>query len=729
MAGELEFDLGGFVREAAGAIQVKPEQVESAVRLLEDGNTLPFIARYRREATRGLDERQLRQIEDLLAKSKELTARKSTILRTISDQGKLTPQLQREILDCGDARRLEELYLPFRPRRRTRAAAARERGLQPLADALLGTVRLPAPRAQFLRQFVDVEKGVADEAAALQGACDIVAEVWADDAENRRRVAERIRQGQLRSEVKSGKSEEGARFRDYFDSRQRVKGLPGHRFLALQRGEAEGILKLKLEADDEAGEAELVRRVIPGTAAEFRRELETAAGDCYSRLLRPAAETTVLQELRERADLEAVEVFAKNLRDLLMAAPAGPRTTIGIDPGFRTGCKVAIVDGTGKFVASETIYPTPPRSDVQHAEAVLLGLIREHRPELIAIGNGTASRETEKFVAELIRRHGLELTKVMVSEAGASVYSASEAAIAEYPDLDVTVRGAISIAHRLQDPLAELVKIDPKSIGVGQYQHDVDQPLLQRVLEREVESCVNAVGVDVNTASAALLSRVAGIGSVLAKRIVGWRDQNGSFSTRQDLLQVPRLGQKAFQQAAGFLRIRSGREPLDASAVHPEQYPLVRRIAERLQQPVEKLIGNEQLPERVNAADLATGEFGELTVRDVLAELARPGRDPRREFRTAKFTEAVSELEQLHPGMVLEGVVTNVTKFGAFVDIGVHQDGLVHISQLADRFVRDPSEVVSAGDIVRVTVVEVDVQRRRIALSCRSQGNGGGQGG
>jgi uncharacterized protein len=542
-------------------------------------------------------------------------------------------------------------------------------------------------------------------------------------------VAERIRQGQLRSEVKSGKSEEGARFRDYFDSRQRVKGLPGHRFLALQRGEAEGILKLKLEADDEAGEAELVRRVIPGTAAEFRRELETAAGDCYSRLLRPAAETTVLQELRERADLEAVEVFAKNLRDLLMAAPAGPRTTIGIDPGFRTGCKVAIVDGTGKFVASETIYPTPPRSDVQHAEAVLLGLIREHRPELIAIGNGTASRETEKFVAELIRRHGLELTKVMVSEAGASVYSASEAAIAEYPDLDVTVRGAISIAHRLQDPLAELVKIDPKSIGVGQYQHDVDQPLLQRVLEREVESCVNAVGVDVNTASAALLSRVAGIGSVLAKRIVGWRDENGSFATRQDLLQVPRLGQKAFQQAAGFLRIRSGREPLDASAVHPEQYPLVRRIAERLQQPVEKLIGNEQLPERVNAADLATGEFGELTVRDVLAELARPGRDPRREFRTAKFTEAVSELEQLHPGMVLEGVVTNVTKFGAFVDIGVHQDGLVHISQLADRFVRDPSEVVSAGDIVRVTVVEVDVQRRRIALSCRSQGSGGGQGG
>jgi uncharacterized protein len=379
-----------------------------------------------------------------------------------------------------------------------------------------------------------------------------------------------------------------------------------------------------------------------------------------------------------------------------------------------------VVDGTGKFLAAETIYPTPPRSDVQQAESVLLGLIREHRAELIAIGNGTASREAEKFVADVIRRSGLKMTQVMVSEAGASVYSASETAIAEYPDLDVTVRGAISIAHRLQDPLAELVKIDPRSIGVGQYQHDVDQPLLQRVLEREVESCVNAVGVDLNTASAALLSRVAGIGPVLAKRIVGWRDEEGSFAVRQDLLRVPRLGQKAFQQAAGFLRIRGGREPLDASAVHPEQYPLVRQIAKRLELPAEQLIGNEQLPARVSVQELASAEFGELTVRDVLAELARPGRDPRREFRTAKFTEAISELEQLQPGMVLEGVVTNVTKFGAFVDIGVHQDGLVHISQLADRFVRDPAEVVSAGDIIRVTVLEVDVQRRRISLSCRA---------
>jgi uncharacterized protein len=428
-----------------------------------------------------------------------------------------------------------------------------------------------------------------------------------------------------------------------------------------------------------------------------------------------------LGELREKADLEAVEVFARNLHDLLMAAPAGPRTTIGVDPGFRTGCKLAVVDGTGKFLAAETVYPTPPRSDLEQSERVLLRLIREHRVELIAIGNGTASREADKFVADVLRKHAIEVTRVMVSEAGASVYSASESAIEEYPELDVTIRGAISIAHRLQDPLAELVKIDPKSIGVGQYQHDVDQPLLQKALEREVESCVNAVGVDLNTASAALLSRVAGIGPVLAKRIVGWRDEHGRFTTRRELLKVPRLGQKAFQQAAGFLRIRGGQEPLDASAVHPEQYPLVQQISTALKVPVTQLVGNERLVSDLKAEQFVSTEFGGFTVRDVLAELARPGRDPRREFRTARFTEAVSELEQLQPGMVLEGIVTNVTKFGAFVDIGVHQDGLVHISQLADRFIRDPAEVVSAGDIVRVTVLEVDTARRRISLTCRPQ--------
>lgn len=715
------FLMDRFLQETSVRLQVRPEQVDGAVRLLEDGNTIPFIARYRREATRGLDERQLRQIEDLLGKARDLAARKSTILSTIAEQGKLTPQLQLEIIACSDPARLEDLYLPWRPRRRTRAAAARERGLQPLADILLSNAPLPEPRAQLLKRFLSADKGVPDEAAALQGACDIAAELWADDPENRRRAAARIRQGDLRSEVKPGKSEEGARFRDYFDCRQRVAGLPGHRFLALQRGETEGVLRLRFETDDEAATRELCHHVLRNTNPAFSTELQSAAEDCYLRLLRPGAETAVLSEMREKADLEAVEVFAKNLHDLLMAAPAGPRTTIGVDPGFRTGCKLAVVDGTGKFLAAETVYPTPPRSELEHSERVLLRLIREHHVELIAIGNGTASREADKFVADVLRKHSIEVTRVMVSEAGASVYSASESAIEEYPELDVTIRGAISIAHRLQDPLAELVKIDPKSIGVGQYQHDVDQPLLQKALEREVESCVNAVGVDLNTASAALLSRVAGIGTVLAKRIVGWRDEHGRFMTRRELLKVPRLGQKAFQQAAGFLRIRGGQEPLDASAVHPEQYPLVQQISLTLQVPVTALVGNERLVSGLKAEQFVSSEFGGFTVRDVLAELARPGRDPRREFRTARFTESVSEMEQLQPGMVLEGVVTNVTKFGAFVDIGVHQDGLVHISQLADRFIRDPAEVVSAGDIIRVTVLEVDTARKRIALTCRAQ--------
>ncbi|MFM7058243.1 MAG: Tex family protein [Planctomycetota bacterium] len=710
-----------FVQQTAVGLNVRPDQVDGAVRLLQDGNTIPFIARYRREATRGLDERQLRHIEDSLAKARELAARKATILRTIAEQGKLTPSLRQEITSCSDPARLEDLYLPFRPRRRTRAATARERGLQPLADLLLTPAPLPEPRAQLLSRFVHPENGVPDAAAAIQGACDIAAEIWADDVENRRRTAARLRQGDLRSDVKTGKADEGARFRDYFDCRQRVAGLPGHRFLALQRGESEGVLRLRFEVDDEAAIRELARHVLQGTNPAFASELQQTAADCYTRLLRPTAETTVLNELRQLADQEAVEVFAKNLHDLLMAAPAGPRSTLGVDPGFRTGCKLAVVDGTGKFLAAETIYPTPPRLDLQQSETVLLRLIRDHQVELIAVGNGTASREAEKFVADVLRKHGLEVTKVMVSEAGASVYSASEAAIEEYPDLDVTIRGAISIAHRLQDPLAELVKIDPKAIGVGQYQHDVDQPRLHKALEREVESCVNAVGVDLNTASAALLSRVAGIGTVLAKRIVSWRDKNGSFPTRRQLLQVPRLGQKAFQQAAGFLRIRGGPEPLDASAVHPEQYPLVQKIAATLQTSPAQLVGNERLIAGLNVAQFVSPEFGEFTVRDVLSELARPGRDPRREFRTARFTDSVSELEQLLPGMVLEGVVTNVTKFGAFVDIGVHQDGLIHISQLADRFIRDPSEVVSAGDVVRVTVLEVDLPRRRISLSRRSQ--------
>ncbi|MEY3226191.1 MAG: ribosomal protein, partial [Planctomycetota bacterium] len=610
-------------------------------------------------------------------------------------------------------------YLPFKPRKRTRAAMARERGLQPLADLLLAQQPLQQKPLEVLARFKNPALDVPDEHSALQGACDIVAETWAENPQNRRMTCELAARGELTASVRKGREEEGARFSNYFSFRERIASMPSHRFLALQRGESEGILKLHLELDDELGCRRLAENVLKNPRFEFHSELRSTVTDCFQRLLRPAAESSVLQQHREKADAEAVDVFARNLRDLLMAAPAGQHVTIGIDPGFRTGCKLAVVDSTGQFLASETIFPTPPREDLQHAENVLLKLIRQHNVRLIAIGNGTASRETDRFVADVLKRHNLSITQVSVSEAGASVYSASETAIAEYPDLDVTVRGAVSIAHRLQDPLAELVKIDPRSIGVGQYQHDVDQTLLRKALDREVESCVNAVGVDLNTASAPLLTHVAGIGTVLAGKIVAWRNENGPFASRRDLLKVPRLGQKAFQQAAGFLRIRGGTEPLDGSAVHPEQYPLVQKMARRLQLDPAKLIGSQQLIAQLSPAEFISSDAGEFTVRDVLAELARPGRDPRSEFRTARFADGISEIEHLQPGMELEGIITNVTKFGAFVDIGVHQDGLIHISQLADHFIKDPAEVVSAGQIVHVTVLEIDTARRRIALRKR----------
>ena len=713
------FSLQVFCQQVAAALKVSPNRVDGAATLLDDGNTIPFIARYRKEATGGLDERQLRHIEDALATARELAGRRNTILKSIFEQGKLTPELQQQILACSDQRSLEELYLPFKPRKRTRAAMARERGLQPLADLLLAQQPLLQKPLEVLARFKNPALDVPDEHSALQGACDIVAETWAENPQNRRMTCELAARGELTASVRKGREEEGARFSNYFSFRERIASMPSHRFLALQRGESEGILKLHLELDDELGCRRLAENVLKNPRFEFHSELRSTVTDCFQRLLRPAAESSVLQQHREKADAEAVDVFARNLHDLLMAAPAGQHVTIGIDPGFRTGCKLAVVDSTGQFLASETIFPTPPREDLQHAENVLLKLIRQHNVRLIAIGNGTASRETDRFVADVLKRHNLSITQVSVSEAGASVYSASETAIAEYPDLDVTVRGAVSIAHRLQDPLAELVKIDPRSIGVGQYQHDVDQTLLRKALDREVESCVNAVGVDLNTASAPLLTHVAGIGTVLAGKIVAWRNENGPFASRRDLLKVPRLGQKAFQQAAGFLRIRGGTEPLDGSAVHPEQYPLVQKMARRLQLDPAKLIGSQQLIAQLSPAEFISSDAGEFTVRDVLAELARPGRDPRSEFRTARFADGISEIEHLQPGMELEGIVTNVTKFGAFVDIGVHQDGLIHISQLADHFIKDPAEVVSAGQIVHVTVLEIDTARRRIALRKR----------
>jgi uncharacterized protein len=596
--------------------------------------------------------------------------------------------------------------------------------LQPLADLLLRQEPLRRPKSEILRPFVSPENDVPDEEAALQGACDIVAEHWSEDAGARRWLVQQAAEsGRIVAQVRRGKKDDNSKFAMYFDHREPLRRVPSHRLLAMKRGEAEEVLRVGLELDDDAALRTLRRQWITNPRFEFHQDLERTAEDCYRRLLLPATESAALQQAKERADEEAIAVFAKNLRELLLAAPAGPYVTIGIDPGFRTGCKVAVVDGTGKFLAHTTLYPTPPHNDVEGAGRKLRELIARFDAKRIAIGNGTASRETDAFVSDVLRTSGLDLTKVVVSESGASIYSASEVAAAEYPDLDVTVRGAISIAHRLQDPLAELVKLDPKSIGVGQYQHDVDQTRLRQCLDREVDSCVNAVGVDVNTASASLLSHVAGIGPKLAQRIVEHRDTHGRFERREQLMAVPKLGPKAYEQAAGFLRIRDGQQPLDNSAVHPESYYVVERMAARLSVPARQLVGNPNLAATLNASDFVDQQVGLPTIRDILAELAKPGRDPRSEFRAVQFTEGVHELEDVRQGMVLEGIVTNVTRFGAFVDIGVHQDGLIHISQLANAFVQDPSDVVSVGDVVRVKVLEVDHERRRISLS-RKQASG-----
>ena len=712
------FDLDKTIAAIAKALGIGQDQVRATIELLEAGNTIPFIARYRKEATRALDEIALRAIEEALAKARELGARKTTILKTIDEQGQLTVALRRQIEECDDKKVLEDLYLPFKPKRRTRATIARERGLQPLADLLLRQERLGKSRSDVLRAFVSAEKEVPDEAAALQGACDIVAEQWSEDANTRGWLAKHAAQsGHIVSKVKRGKNEEAAKFEMYFDHQELCKRVPSHRFLAMKRGEAEGLLRVGIAVDDEVVGRRLKQELVRNPQFEFHKELLATVDDCYERLLMPATESAVLQELKEQADKEAIGVFARNLRELLLAAPAGPKVTIGLDPGFRTGCKVAVVDGTGKYLANTTIYPTPPRNDTEHAAATLKALIAKYDAKLIAIGNGTASRETDMFVTKLLKAEKLDVTKVVVSESGASVYSASEMAAKEHPDLDVTVRGALSIARRLQDPLAELVKIDPKAIGVGQYQHDVSQPQLKKSLDWEVESCVNSVGVDVNMASAPLLSYVAGIGPKLADGIVAYRNANGRFADRRQICKVPKLGPKAFEQAAGFLRIRDGSQPLDNSAVHPESYPVVERMAASLKVSTGQLVGNAALASRLKADEFVDGQVGLPTVRDILSELAKPGRDPRSEFKIATFADDVHELEDLREGMILEGAVTNVTRFGAFVDIGVHQDGLVHISELDNQFVQDPSDVVAVGDVVRVKVLEVDLERRRIALS------------
>ncbi|MGA1371974.1 MAG: Tex family protein [Pseudomonadales bacterium] len=709
----------------AADIGARPQQVEAASALLDGGATVPFIARYRKEATGGLDDIQLRTLEERLHALRELEARRATIVETLTAQGNLTAELAGRIDAATTRSELEDLYLPYRPKRRTRAEIARERGLGPLADTLLADRSLvPETVAE---SFLNDE--VPDVRAALEGARDILCERFAENADLVGTLRSYLRErAVLRAEVISGKEAEAAKYADYFDHREPWARVPGHRAQAMLRGRSEGLLALDLEIDQDLPETQ--RPVEKMIARGFAITSDNGATETWLRdvvrwtwrvRLSVNLSADLMVELRQRAEETAIDVFARNLKDLLLAAPAGPRATLGLDPGIRTGVKAAVVDRTGKLLETATLYPFAPRNDVRGAENGIRALIARHGVELIAIGNGTASRETEQLVANLLRQEpDPRPTPVVVSEAGASVYSASAVASAEFPDVDVALRGAISIARRLQDPLAELVKIEPRSIGVGQYQHDVDQSRLSRSLDAVVEDAVNAVGVDLNTASAPLLARVAGVGPTLADAIVAHRDQHGAFQSRQALLNVHRLGPRTFEQCAGFLRIRDGEDPLDATAVHPEAYPVARRIVAACGRSVQSLMGDAEALARVPATDFTDERFGLPTVRDILSELEKPGRDPRPEFRTARFAADVHTLEDLRPGMTLEGAVTNVAAFGAFVDIGVHQDGLVHISELADRYVKDPRDVVRAGQIVQVRVLDIDVARRRIALSMRA---------
>jgi uncharacterized protein len=710
----------------AEELGVRPQQVEAAVSLLDEGSTVPFIARYRKEVTGSLDDTQLRHLEERLRYLRELDERRASILSSIEEQGKLTPELAREIKLADTKTRLEDLYLPYKQKRRTKGQIALEAGLGELADALFNDPNL-APETEAER-FVDAEKGFADVKAVLEGAKYILMERFAEDATLLASLRGFLKENAtLSARLVAGKEQEGAKFSDYFEHDENLKGMPSHRALAIFRGRNEGVLSIALKVGEELpgtmhpGEVMIGERF--GVANQGRaadKWLAEVVRWTWKVKLYTHLETDLLGELREAAEGEAINVFARNLHDLLLAAPAGPRATLGLDPGLRTGCKVAVVDATGKLLETATVYPHVPHNKWDETLAILGKLCAKHSVELVAFGNGTASRETDKLVVELIKKYpALKLTKIMVSEAGASVYSASELAAREFPELDVSLRGAVSIARRLQDPLAELVKIDPKSIGVGQYQHDVSQLQLARSLDAVVEDCVNAVGVDVNTASAALLARISGLNATLAQNIVSYRDANGAFKTRNELKKVSRLGEKTFEQAAGFLRVMSGDNPLDASAVHPETYPLVQRIAETTSRDIRSLIGDSAFLKRLDPAKFTDETFGLPTVTDILKELDKPGRDPRPEFKTAEFQEGVESLKDLKPGMVLEGVVTNVTNFGAFVDIGVHQDGLVHISALSEKFVKDPYEVVKAGDIVRVKVMEVDIPRNRVGLSMR----------
>lgn len=715
-----------ITEKIAAELNVAAARIQAAIDLLDDGATVPFVARYRKEATGGLDDTQLRTLAERLQYLRELQERKRTVLSSIEEQGKLTDELRQSIAAVDNKTALEDIYLPYKPKRRTKAQIAREHGLAPLAEALLNQPQLnPEAEAQNY-----LNENVADSKAALDGARAIMMEQFAEDATLIGHLRDKLwREGEIHATVLEGQESAGEKFKDYFNHREPIHSMPSHRALAVLRGRNEGILalNLKYQPDDKpVGEQSIYEQLIAeqfGIADNGRpadRWLRDTVRLSWRAKIFLSLELDALNRLKENADQAAISVFAQNLKDLLLAAPAGRLTTIGLDPGIRTGVKVAVVDDTGKLLETATIYPHQPRNDWQGALNTLMQLVKQHNVQLIAIGNGTASRETDKLAGELIRAlPERELQKIVVSEAGASVYSASALAAKEFPELDVSLRGAVSIARRLQDPLAELVKIDPKSIGVGQYQHDVNQTQLARSLDAVVEDCVNAVGVDVNTASVALLAHISGLNSTLAQNIVTYRDQNGAFANRRTLMNVPRLGSKTFEQAAGFLRIQGGDEPLDASAVHPESYPIVAKMLQTTHLRAEELIGNRSVLKTLKPSDYIDSHVGLPTINDILAELEKPGRDPRGEFQTATFADGIEDITDLKSGMILEGVVSNVAAFGAFVDIGVHQDGLVHVSALANRYVADPRDVVKAGDVVKVKVVEVDVARKRIALSMR----------
>ena len=718
-----------IINTIANELAVNPAQVEAAVNLLDGGATVPFIARYRKEATQGLDDTQLRNLEQRLVYLRELNERKSVILKSIEEQGKLTDDLAKQINTAESKTTLEDLYLPYKPRRRTKGQIAIEAGLSPLAEALFENPTLSPD--DTAASYIDKDKGVEDSKAALEGARYILMERFAEDAALLAKVRDYLnKHAFVRSKVAPGKEKDAAKFTDYFDHHEKLANVPSHRALAMFRGRNEGLLHIQMDADPEREESAISVSQCEAIIAQHYSIRDTGrAADVWLQQvvqwtwkikISLHMETEMFGALRERAEEEAINVFAKNLNDLLMAAPAGAKTTMGLDPGLRTGVKVAVVDKTGKVLATNTIFPHAPQNQWDKSKRTLVTLCKQYKIELISIGNGTGSRETDKLVAELLKENSeLSAQKIMVSEAGASVYSASELASKELPDLDVSLRGAVSIARRIQDPLAELVKIEPKAIGVGQYQHDVSQSQLGKSLDRVIEDCVNAVGVDLNMASPALLSYVSGLNKTLAQNIVNYRDAHGQFGDRKALLKVERLGPKAFEQAAGFLRIVEGSNPLDGSAVHPEAYPVVDKIVSQTSVAVNDLIGNTQLLKSLAPESFTDDEFGVPTVKDILSELDKPGRDPRPEFKTAAFKDGVETISDLKVGMILEGVVSNVANFGAFVDVGVHQDGLVHISALTNKFISDPREVVKAGDIVKVKVMEVDVARKRISFTMR----------